>query len=180
MNNIEDSPNLPSLESSQITCESVSDDGLTRLDDKSLAYVLQARPVFDNVRRVSTQLAALLLLAAAGGRSAQDHPMFSLILHAIDEIADSLPLLRVPTSARHHHRHLTFAAEQLSKAVKAARLGLHRRDDQALDAIGDPLRRVHQELRWASATLPGFVVTDVTQACCASVAPVKKLTLHQI
>lgn len=138
------------------------------LDDRTLAYIEDARLAFDQIRKINGQLAGLLVLAATGGRSAQDHPMFALILSGHDEMRDHLGKLRPTMAAEHHHRHLCRAARALSLAVTAARKVLHRRDETSLDAITEPLRRANQELHWATAALPGFAVVDLRQSCCAN------------
>ena len=139
----------------------------TGLDDRTLAYVLAAQPVFDQIRRAGAQLAGLLVLAAAGGRSAQDHPMFALAIAAGDEGITGVSALRPPPSGLHHHRHLRLGAQLVLAALDAARLGLHRRDDASLDAILVRLHQAHKELHWAATALPGFAIVDLTQACCA-------------
>lgn len=138
------------------------------LDDATLAYVLASRPVFEQLRRAAGQIAGLLVLAAAGGRSAQDHPMLGLAASARDEALETLRSLRVPQAAAHHHRHLARAARAVSAAVSAAESGLHRRDDAAADAVLAPLRAGYRELQWSTGALPGFAMVAFDQACCAS------------
>ena len=45
------------------------------IDNETVAYILVARKHFEDLRQVAAQLAGLLVLAAAGGKSATpDHP----------------------------------------------------------------------------------------------------------
>ena len=47
-----------------------------KIDDETVAYILKAQKYFEDLRQVAAQLAGLLALAAAGGKSATpDHPM---------------------------------------------------------------------------------------------------------
>lgn len=137
------------------------------LDSATLAYVLASRPLFEQLRRAAGQIAGLLVLAAAGGRSAQDHPMLGLAVSARDEALDRVRDLHVPPAAEHHHRHLIRAARAVSAAVDAAERGLHRRDDAAVEAVLVPLRAGYQELQWTTGALPGFSMVAFDQACCA-------------
>lgn len=137
------------------------------LDDRTLAYVEQARPVFDRIGRLSAQLSGLLILAAAGARSAQGHPMFALLAEGQAELAAELAALLPPAAAQHHHRHLCRAVAAVRQAVTLAGQGLHRRDEALTDRITAALRAANQELHWATAALPGFAVVDLRHACCA-------------
>jgi hypothetical protein len=169
MRRIEDGAHLPRPGLCMPVSADAADEGPpSGLDDRSLAFVLAARPVFDQIRALTGQLAGLLVLKASGARSAQDHPMFALVLDRHDRMRDGLAALDVPASADHHHRHLRRAAHAVTLAVQEARDSLHRGDEASLDAITAPLRRAQQELHWAAASLPGFAVVDLRQACCAA------------
>ncbi|GAB0117747.1 hypothetical protein [Acidisoma sp. 7E03] len=138
------------------------------LDERTLFYIEQARPVFDRIGRVSAQLSGLLILAATGARSAQGHPMFALIAEGREALAAAMAILRPPPSAAHHHHHLRRAAVAVARAVDLAEQRLHRRDDALLDRLTAALRAANQELHWATNALPGFAVVDLRQACCAA------------
>lgn len=137
------------------------------LDDRTLAYVERARPAFERISRISGQLSGLLILAAAGARSAQGHPMFALTREAEAGLAEEMAALCPPEAALHHHRHLRLAARAVSHAMALAGRDLHRWDEALMDAMTATLRRANQELHWATAALPGFAVVDLRQACCA-------------
>ncbi|HTI00010.1 MAG TPA: hypothetical protein VL752_03595 [Acidisoma sp.] len=168
MRRIEDGSHLPRPG----LCQPVSSGPQTEampadLDDRTLDYVLQARPVFDRIGRISGQLSGLLILAATGARSAQGHPMFALIQEAEAGLADEMASLHPTGAAGHHHRHLCLAVRAVSRAVTVARQGLHVWDEAMMDEMTAALRRANQELQWATAALPGFAVVDLRQACCA-------------
>jgi hypothetical protein len=137
------------------------------LDDATLAYVLAMREPFDLLRRAEGQLAGLLVLAAAGGRSAAGHPMLPSAVAAAREAGDAIRAVGVPRRARHHHHHLTQACRSIELALDAARRHLHRRDQEAFDASLAPLKLAHRHLHWATVALPGFELVAMAEACCA-------------
>jgi hypothetical protein len=180
MRRIEDGASLPRPGVCAAVAPGGPDDGLPAgLDDATLAYVLAARPAFDQIRQTSGQLAGLLLLAAVGLGSAQDHPMFTLLSARRDAMRESFGVLHPPAAAEHHHRHLRLAARAVSMAVDAAEHRLHSRDDAALDTVSRLLRRANQELHRAAAALPGFAVVNLRQACCASHAAMELVSTNQ-
>ena len=136
------------------------------LDETSLAYVLEAQPVFDLMRRSAAQLAGLMVLAGAGVRAARDHPMLALAAAAAAEAGQRLAGIRVPGRAAHHHLHLTRARGLLQTALDAA-MAPRRWNVDRLDAILAPLRAAYDELQRATAALPGFQMVALDQACCA-------------
>jgi hypothetical protein len=127
------------------------------LDDATTAYVLEARVAFDGMRRAAAQLAGLLLVAATGGRSGQDHPMLALT---------------APPRATHHHLHLMQGEHALSVALERARGHLHL-TAEAQTAISRPLSSAIDHLRWAGGALPGFEIVAFSQGCCAAHVPTK-------
>jgi hypothetical protein len=142
------------------------------LDDATTAYVLEARVAFDGMRRAAAQLAGLLLVAATGGRSGQDHPMLALAIEAHRAAADTLHGLTAPPRATHHHRHLMQAEHALSVALERARGHLHL-TEEAQTAISRPLSSAIDHLRWAGGALPGFEIVAFSQGCCAAHVPTK-------
>jgi hypothetical protein len=140
-------------------------EGHKELDDRTLTYVLAARPAFDLLRDAASQLAALLVLAAAGGRSAQDNPVFALARAAQSEAWDLIGVLRPGQHGAHHHRHLLACAEVLKWAFEEASQTLHKgSEERALTLLREALRQLH----FAAAALPGFEVVSFSQACCAA------------
>jgi hypothetical protein len=141
------------------------------LDDATLAYVLAARPPFDLLREATGQLAALLVLAAAGGRSAQDNPVFALACASQAEAQDMIGSLRPNRRSAHHHRHLRACSQAVGGACREAALHLHQRHDQRALTL---LREGLEHLQFAAGALPGFEVVAFGQSCCAAHAIVNK------
>jgi hypothetical protein len=140
------------------------------LDDATVAYVLATRQAFDGLRRAASQLAGLLALAASGAKSiTQEHAMLEAARQARAEAIDAIASATVPARARHHHRHLSEAAQVIGIALQQAGASMHhyaagRRD---VDAALAPLRAGYRHLQWAAAALPGFELIDFQNACCA-------------
>jgi hypothetical protein len=138
------------------------------LDDQTVAYVLAARPHFENLRDVAAQLAGLLVLAASGARSAApDHPMLHSAEALFKASRDGIRSTRSTTRALPHHRHLTQAADSLEAALLAARdrLGRPLAD---LDPVLTPLNAGYAHLQHAASALPGFELVGFDHACCGS------------
>jgi hypothetical protein len=138
------------------------------LDDLTVAYVLDARPHFENLRHVAAQLAGLLVLAAAGaGSAAPDHPMLHAAESLFQESKDGIRRSRASGRARTHRQHLTRAAASIEAALTAARDRLGRPDSRAdLDPILTPLRAGYSHLQRAADALPGFEIVAFDQGCC--------------
>ena len=135
------------------------------LDDETLAYVLAARPAFDTMRQAAAQLAALFVLAAAGGRSAQDNPIFAMARSAQAESHDLIRSLRPSLPGAHHHHHLLACSRMLGAACDAASETMHKGENEtALTLLQKALRQLH----FAAAALPGFEVVALNQSCCAA------------
>ncbi|MCB8877509.1 hypothetical protein [Acidisoma silvae] len=135
------------------------------LDDKTLAYVIAARPAFDAMREATAQLAALFVLAAAGGRSAQDNPIFAMARSAQAESRDVIRSLRPSPQGAHHHHHLLACSKMLGSACDAASETMHKgQNEKALTLLQKALRQLH----FAAAALPGFEVVALNQSCCAA------------
>ena len=48
------------------------------LDDRTIRYILETRPHFEDLRHAVGQVAGMLVLAAAGSKTVtQDHPLFA-------------------------------------------------------------------------------------------------------
>jgi hypothetical protein len=140
------------------------------LDDLTVGYVLAARPHFENLRQVAAQLAGLLVLAAAGARSAApDHPMLHAAEALFQESLDGIRTTRATDRALPHHRHLTQAATAIDAALSAARDRLGRPDGHGdLDPVLTPLRIGYTHLQHAANALPGFELVAFEQGCCGS------------
>ena len=138
------------------------------LDDATTAYILAMRGPFDLLRQGIGQLAGLMVLAAAGARSAPAHPMLEPACTAHAAAQDAIRAASVPPRGAHHHAHLARAGGALQAALAAARFNMHRRDAASVDAVMAPLRVAHRELQRSTFALPGFEIVALSQCCCAA------------
>jgi len=138
-------------------------------DDRTVAYVIAAQPLFDDLRQVAAQLAGLLVLAATGSRdSTPDHPMLAastlVLAHADDGIKRAAAL--VSERVRTHYDGLVDANAALNQAlVHACAWPLD------IDNVLVPLRDGYAHLQRASHQLPGFRIVSFEQACCGVSLP---------
>jgi hypothetical protein len=134
------------------------------VDDETAVYILENRRYFEDLRQVAAQLAGLLVLAAAGGKSAApDHPMLESAEHLYNEALDGLRGARITPRARENHEHLLDAAGALRISLSAARRHL----PVSVDPILAPLRAAYTHLQRAVNSLPGFAMVAFEQGCCA-------------
>ena len=140
------------------------------IDDRTAAYVIQAQPVFEDLRQVAAQLSGLLVLAATGSKdSTPDHPMLSASTAVLAQAADSVTRVSALVTERTlpHHRALADAGSALGRALACAGAWpLH------IDAVMHPLRDAYAHLQRAATTLPGFQMVAFEQGCCG-IAPVR-------
>ncbi|SRR5579883_129124 len=134
----------------------------TELDEATVAYVLETRKAFEDLRQVAAQLAGLLVLEAAGARSGiPGHPMLKSAVHLHAEAADAVQSARATPRARRHHESLLRACSEIRAALAAAR------DTLAIDPILIPVRAAYAHLQAAGAELPGFEMVSFEHGCCA-------------
>ncbi len=114
-------------------------DALSHLvDDATVVYILENRRYFEDLRQVASQLAGLLVLAAAGSKeSAPDHPMLTAAAQLHRDAADGLRHSRPTLRARRHHEHVLQAASHLADALSAA----NRIYSDDVDPVLDPAPR---------------------------------------
>ena len=147
------------------------------LDEDTASYTLETRKCFDDLRQVAAQIAGVLVLAEAGGKSATpDHPMLKAAADLHREAVDQVRSRQPPVAARSHHEFLLQAAESLAAALAAAS-GLRMGTAAALaaasgrrletSAILPPVREAYEYLARASNALPGFPMVAFEQACCS-------------
>lgn len=139
----------------------------SEVDPRLFDYVVAAQGRFDGLRQCAAQMAGLLVLAAAGGRTDPGHPMLELARNAHGAAADATYGAKVPAGAAHHHRHMAAAAKTLAAALKAMPDALSQRSEGAVDQAFAPLQAGFRELQNASRCLPGFEIVDFEQGCCA-------------
>jgi hypothetical protein len=131
------------------------------IDDATAAYIVENQRCFEDLKQVASQLAGLLVLAAAGSKeAAPDHPMLGAAAELFREASDLLQRARPTERARRHHEHLARAAVDVGAALKAARRSLE------IDPILIPLRAGYAELERAADALPGFEKVSYERACC--------------
>ncbi|MGD0564317.1 MAG: hypothetical protein ABSA66_14660 [Roseiarcus sp.] len=159
--------------------DAVSDLLDAEIDSLTIAYVARAQPAFDLLKQAEGQLAGLLVLAAAGSRSAApDHPMLAAARAAFKEGLELLRLSHPSPRGRHHHHHLTEAATLIALALDHVEVGLRWLGEGTRDtepSIG-PLKAAHRHLQWAAGTLPGFEIVAFEQGCCAAHPAVQGIT----
>jgi hypothetical protein len=146
------------------------------LDDRTIRYILETRPHFEDLRHAIGQVAGMLLLAAAGSKTVtQDHPLFATARATLARVADGIGVAQPSGRALHHHRHLVAAIGGLGFALKRAQedLHLHGIDRARVDPVLDLLETAYRNLAWAAQALPGFELISFDQACCAPQQPGK-------
>lgn len=131
------------------------------VDDATAEYILRTRTCFEDLRQVSAQIAGVLVLAAAGGKSAtSDHPLFKAAAELHRAAFDGVRSVRPTERARAHHRCLEQAAGALAVALAAAH-------GAEVDPILVPVRAAYAHLQRAAHLLPGFEMVAFGQGCCA-------------
>jgi hypothetical protein len=144
------------------------------LDERTIRYVLETRPHFEELRQAVGQLAGMLVLAAAGAKSVTpDHPLFATARQTLGRASDGIRSARPGARAAHHHRHLLRAVEVLGFALARAKrdMHLHGVERQRIEPVLAPLQAAYRHLAWAAKALPGFEIVSFDQACCAPRQP---------
>lgn len=146
------------------------------LDDRTIRYVLETRPHFEDLRHTIGQVAGMLVLATAGAKTVTpDHPLLAAARETLERAGGGIAGTRPGARTLHHHRHLLAAVDALRVALDRAGENLHLlsldrlRVDQALE----PLQTAYRNLAWAAQVLPGFELLNLDQACCAPQQPGK-------
>jgi hypothetical protein len=131
------------------------------VDDATATYILENQRCFEDLKQVASQLAGLLVLAAAGSKEGvPDHPMIDAAGTLFREANDALRRARPTERARPHHEHLLRAAASIAVALKEAGVAL------IVDRVLIPLRAGYSELERAADSLPGFEKVAYERACC--------------
>jgi hypothetical protein len=135
------------------------------VDDVTAAYILETRKCFEDLRQVAAQIAGVLVLAAAGGKTATpDHPMLAAAAELHGAAFDEVRSVRPTGRARAHHHCLMQAAQALSNALAIALSASPRME---VDSILPPVRAAYAHLQRAADTLPGFEMVAFERGCCA-------------
>jgi hypothetical protein len=131
------------------------------VDDATATYILENQKCFEDLKQVASQLAGMLVLAAAGSKEAlPDHPALLAARELFREANDAVPRARPTERARPHHMHLVRAAAAIGRALDEVNSGLN------VDRILIPLRAGYSELERAADALPGFEKVSYGRACC--------------
>ncbi|MBV9770192.1 MAG: hypothetical protein JOZ32_11525 [Bryobacterales bacterium] len=133
------------------------------VDEATAAYILENHRYFEDLKQVASQLAGLLVLAAAGSNSGlSDHPMLESARQLFREAGDAVRRARPTERARRHYQHLAQAATLIGAALNETpgSLNIHR--------ILIPLRAGYSELERAADSLPGFEKVAYERACCGA------------
>lgn len=132
------------------------------VDDRTAEYILETRKDFEDLRQVAAQIAGVLVLAAAGAKSASpDHPMLKAAAELHATALDRVRSVRPTERAKVHHASLMQAAGALSRALSAAQR-------IEVDPILRPVREAYAHLQRASNSLPGFEMVAFEQGCCGA------------
>ena len=131
------------------------------VDEATAAYIVENQKCFEDLKQVASQLAGLLVLAAAGSKEAMpDHPMIDLARELYREADEAVRRARPTERARQHHEHIARAAASIGAALSQTQGALH------VDRILVPLRAGYTELERAADALPGFEKVSYERACC--------------
>ena len=137
-------------------------------DDRTVGYILESQPLFEDLRQIASQIAGLLMLAAAGSRDASpEHPMLAAANALLVKTSDGLARVKAGEQVRAHLESLRQAAAALRGALTAIRALLAAPGSGDLDAPLVPLRAGYDHLQEATRGLPGFRMVAFEQACCA-------------
>jgi hypothetical protein len=134
------------------------------LDDRTVAYVVAAQPLFEDLRQVAAQLAGLLVLAATGSSdSSPDHPMLALSKQVLTRAGDGVRQAGTLATerARPHHARLVDARLALDRALTSAEAW-----PLDIDTVLPPLRDAYACLQQAAGELPGFQMIAFDLGCC--------------
>ena len=138
------------------------------LDDRTVIYILESQPLFEDLRQVAAQVAGLLVLAATGSREASpDHPMLEAAEWLFAQTAGGIARTRASDRGRLHADSLREAARAIGDALAATRPLLAATNRADFDAVLVPLRDGYSHLQRAAGALPGFRMVAFEQGCCA-------------
>jgi hypothetical protein len=133
------------------------------VDDATASYIVENQRCFEDLKQVASQLAGLLVLAAAGSKeAAPDHPALLRARELFQEATDGLRRARPTDRARKHHAHIAIAAARIGTALQGAQGRID------VDRILIPLRAGYAELERAADSLPGFEKVSYSHACCGA------------
>jgi hypothetical protein len=131
------------------------------VDDATAQYIVENQRCFEDLKQVASQLAGLLVLAAAGSKEAMpDHPIIGAARELFREADDAVQRAKPTERARLHHEYISRAAASIGTALREAGGRLN------IDRVLIPLRAGYTELEQAADSLPGFEKVAYDRACC--------------
>jgi hypothetical protein len=139
-----------------------------RVDDRALRYLVDVHPAFEGFRTAASQLAGLLILAAAGARSGEpDLALLNAARLTYAEARDKFLGLAVSEPVRHIHRHLREAADGLGATFAEVESGgrATRGPFDGARALA-VLKAAYRHLQHVSRLTPGFRLVDTRDSCC--------------
>jgi hypothetical protein len=140
-----------------------------RLDDRSQRYLVDMHPAFAAFRTVASQLAGLLVLAAAGANSgAPDRALLEAASLTYREASDKFRGLTAGARVQHVHHHLSEAARGIGATLAAVDRQVNARPGAAFDVTEalHLLRPAYRHLQFVSQLAPGFRLVETRDACC--------------
>jgi hypothetical protein len=136
------------------------------LGEGDYRYVIDAKPVFEDLRQIVSQLAGLMLVDRTGGASTvAGCTLLGRTNDLFGAVREVIGTLRPDERSRHHFSHLQSAAKAIATllgAMDRARL------DADVERRLPMLKTAWQELTHAANALPGFETVDFSRSCCAS------------
>jgi hypothetical protein len=153
-----------------VVCEEIGP-----VDDPTLHYIVNGKPILIRLQRILTQTAGFaLLVMTRGGRVPMLDVPLALAGQELASTSEELHALPVPAPARHHFYHAIQAVASIGQAIDLLAVCMRcARDDPARAALTRRLRVATDHLR-AASTLPGFAMVDLQQACCACHADIPR------
>ncbi len=131
------------------------------VDDATAAYIIETQKIFEDLKQVASQLAGMLVLAAAGSKEAvPDHPALLSAREIFREADDALRRAQPTERAFRHHVRIDRAAKRLGVALNVALGSLD------VERTVVYLRAGYAELERAADALPGFEKVSYERACC--------------
>ncbi len=132
------------------------------------AYALQARIVFEDLRRIVGQLAGFLILARLTRRhELLDLPELQLATERWQRSKAALAALSAPAPLSGHKQRLDEAVGCCGEVLcQIEDLASPHRSDRALDLAGDRIKDAYRALQSTASEKSGLVMVDFSHACC--------------
>lgn len=137
------------------------------MDERTVAYVMDAQRPFADLRQAIAQVSGWLVLAALRtGDAVGDHPALTQAEALVSDAIGAVRDLRATPPARAHQDGLLHAGRALEAAILDARTAAHVRTDADVRRISTTVKAAYAHLTRAAAVLPGFELVSFAHACC--------------